>query len=148
MWNEDFYEQEDGAAMGNPLSPVVANIYMEHFEEMALNTATKRPSTWLRYVDDTFVIWNGDRNELNEFLTHLNSLRSSIQFTMEIEDNNSLPFLDVLVTKNDSGLRTSVYRKKDPYRSLYPSYFEPPPSRERRNHPMSGKQSRKDLHRL
>ena len=98
--------------MGNPLSPVVANIYMEHFEEMALNTATKRPSTWLRYVDDTFVVWNGDRNELNEFLTHLNSLRSSIQFTMEIEDNNSLPFLDVLVTKNDSGLRTSVYRKR------------------------------------
>ena len=112
MWNEEFYEQEDGAAMGNPLSPVVANIYMEHFEEMALDTATKRPSTWLRYVDDTFVVWTGDRTELEEFLVHLNSLRNSIQFTMEVEENSSLPFLDVLVTKNGSGLKTSVYRKK------------------------------------
>ena len=62
MWNCRFYEQMEGAAMGNPLSPVVANIYMEHFEELALESAEFKPATWLRYVNDTFVIWNEGRD--------------------------------------------------------------------------------------
>ena len=40
--------------MGSPLSPVLANIYMEYFEEMALGFTPLKPSMWLRYVDDTF----------------------------------------------------------------------------------------------
>ena len=47
-FQEEFYEQVDGAAMGSPLSPVIANIYMEGFEEEALNTAADQPSLWVR----------------------------------------------------------------------------------------------------
>ena len=112
MWNDEYYEQTDGAAMGNPLSPIVANIYMEYFEEMALQTTMVKPKMWLRYVDDTFVIWNGNMDELSVFHQHLNSLRPSIQFTMEEESEGQLPFLDVLVKKDDCRLITSVYRKK------------------------------------
>ena len=43
-------------AMGSPLSPVLANIYMEYFEEMALGSTSLKPSMWLRYVDDTFIL--------------------------------------------------------------------------------------------
>ena len=32
----EFYEQRQGAAMGSPVSAVVANLYMEFFEELAL----------------------------------------------------------------------------------------------------------------
>ena len=47
--------------MGSP-SPVVANIYMQDFEQRALTIAPLKPSLWLRYVDDPFVVWNhGDR---------------------------------------------------------------------------------------
>jgi hypothetical protein len=55
--DDKFFQQKDGMAMGNALSPVVSNIYMEHFEKLALKTAVHRPSLWLQYVDDTFVIW-------------------------------------------------------------------------------------------
>ena len=59
--------------MGNPLSPVVANIYMEHFEALAIESARLKPATWLRYVDDTFVVWNEGMDKLQDFLEHLNN---------------------------------------------------------------------------
>lgn len=82
-FKDRFYEQVEGAAMGSPLSPIVANIYMEHFEKMALDSSQFQPNLWLWYVDDTFVVWPHREETLNSFLTHLNSIRDSIQFTME-----------------------------------------------------------------
>ena len=34
-----FFEQVEGAAMGSPVSPIVANLYMEYLEQKALSTA-------------------------------------------------------------------------------------------------------------
>ena len=99
--------------MGSPLSPVIANIFMEHFESRALETAPLKPRCWKRFVDDTFVVWPHPKDTLVSFLNHLNSHSPHIQFTMEIEQNNALPFLDVLVTHNDNGsLSHQVYMKK------------------------------------
>ncbi|XP_072173825.1 uncharacterized protein [Diadema setosum] len=98
--------------MGSPLSPIIANIFMEHFETQALQSSPTRPSLWLCYVDDTFVIWPHSRSELDLFLRHLNQQHPNIQFTMEIEEDNSIPFLDVLVKKTPSGFPShQVYRK-------------------------------------
>ena len=40
----DIYRQEEGLAMGSPLSPVLANKYVEYFEEMALGSPPLKPS--------------------------------------------------------------------------------------------------------
>ena len=53
-WGE-YYQQKDEAAMGSPVSPVVANIYMEMFQELTLRT-TPAPRIWKRYMDDTFCV--------------------------------------------------------------------------------------------
>ena len=79
----DIYQQEEGLAMGSPLSPVLANIYMEIFKEMALGSTSLKPSMWLRYVDDTFILWC-HQEDVQLLLDHVNSIRPSIQFTMEI----------------------------------------------------------------
>lgn len=78
--------------MGSPLSLIIANIYMEHFELVALDSAPLRPKLWLRYVDDTFVIWPHNQTNLAHFLEHLNSIRESIQFTMEQESEGQIAF--------------------------------------------------------
>ena len=111
-WRDNHYQQLQDAAMGSSLSPVIANIFMEHFETTALQTLSQRPSLWFRYVDDTFVIWPHSRRDLDHFLAHINQHHPSIKFTMETEQNNSIPFLDVLVTKLPSGKPAhQVYRK-------------------------------------
>ena len=85
---------------------------MEKFEQSAIEAATKKPSTWLRYVDDTFVAWSHELEELDAFLSHLNSRHPNIQFTMENEKDGALPFLDVLVTRKPNGkLGHRVHRK-------------------------------------
>ena len=106
----DIYWQEEGLAMGSPLSPVLANIYMEYFEEMALGSIPLNPSMWLRYIDDTFILWP-HQEDVQILMNHVNSIRPSIQFTMEKEQDNKLSFLDVLITPTEHGFCTSVYRK-------------------------------------
>ena len=111
-WRDKFFEQTAGTSMGSPLSPVLADMFMEDFESTALLTADHRPSTWLRYVDDTFIIWPHGPQDLQLFLAHLNDLHPSIKFTMEQEQGNSISFLDVKISRRTDGtLGHSVYRK-------------------------------------
>jgi len=107
-----FYEQTDGVAMGSPLSPVTANFYLEDFEMKAVKKATHKPACWYRYVDDTFVIWPHGKGKQTDFLNHLNGIHNNIQFTMEIEDEGHLPFLDIdIYRKTDGSLGHRAYRK-------------------------------------
>ena len=111
VFQGQYYEQVEVAAMGSPLSPIVGNIYMEHFETKALKRAPHPPGLWKRFVDDTFVILDTTYKE--EFFQHINGIEEKIQFTAEnTTADGSLPFLDTLVTaKGDGSLSTSIYRK-------------------------------------
>jgi hypothetical protein len=91
--------------MGNSLSSVVSNIFMEHFMEIALVTTDHKPAKQLRYVNDTFVVWPHGPARSQQFLHHLNSIRPTIKFTMEF------PFLDILLMKRGSKSVLKVYRK-------------------------------------
>jgi hypothetical protein len=73
------------------LSPVIANFYMEDFEEMVLDRTPHKPLCWFRYVDDTFVIWPHGPDRLKDFLDHLNGIHQNIQFTMETERAATFP---------------------------------------------------------
>ena len=82
--------------MGSPISPIVANLFMEDFEVKAIQTAKNPPKMWKRYVDDTSVILSSASKD--EFFHHINSIDPRIQFTSEdSKPDGSIPFLDSLV---------------------------------------------------
>ena len=58
---------------GSPISPIVANLFMEDFEVKAIKTAKNPPKMWKRYVDDTCVILDSTIKE--EFFQHTNMHR-------------------------------------------------------------------------
>ena len=68
---------------------MVAHLYTEFFEELALETAPTRPRLWKRYVDDTLCILRKGSTE--ELLHHLNGVRPTIKFTVEQEEDGTLP---------------------------------------------------------
>lgn len=47
-------------------SPVVANYYIEKFQQKALHTTTDEQKCWFRYVKDTFVIWPYGNHKLQQ----------------------------------------------------------------------------------
>ena len=106
-----FYEQVEGAAMGSLVSPIVANLYMEHFERKALRSAVNSPRYGFRFVDDTWVIQQQAHKEA--FLDHINSIDPAIKFTVgSTQGNGAIPFLDTLVTPQaDNSLSITVYHK-------------------------------------
>ncbi|BHF62483.1 hypothetical protein SprV_0301040100 [Sparganum proliferum] len=123
------YEQTKGTPMGSPLSGFIAEAVLQRVETEVFETY--RPKFWARYVDDTFVIIK--REMVQTFHNALNSVSPDIQFTMEAESNNELPFLDVLVHRNPNGhLKTTVYRKAANTRQIL-SYHS--------KHPLSHKRS-------
>ena len=81
LFQNQYFEQTKGVAMGSPVSTIVANIYMEAFEDRAINTALNPPRMLRRYVDDTFVIQK--KSHKDEFFQHINTVDTSIKFTME-----------------------------------------------------------------
>ena len=100
-------------AMGNPISATFANIFMSHHEKQWLENCPRefKPIIYRRYVDDTFMIFEREE-QINLFYEYLNKQHQKIRFTMEKGENNKLPFLDLLLERNNSDqLDISIYRK-------------------------------------
>lgn len=114
QFNDNFYFQTNGLPMGSPLSPILAELFMSNFENTLLNSNSnlvKNVFFWCRYVDDIFCVWTGTERQLNLFLRLLNSINSKINFTIEKEQNNTLNFLDLTVSRRNNKFEYNIYRK-------------------------------------
>ena len=105
------YEQVYGAAMDSPISPLIANLFMEEFEAKALGTVPHPPCLSSRFMDDTLVIHKAEHS--TQLLHHINSQDLNVKFILEAPGTDgSIPFLDTQGYPGPNNtILTKVYRK-------------------------------------
>ena len=116
--------------MGSPVSPVIANIYMEYFESLAIPSSPTSVKWWFRYVDDVHSATK--KGQVNQLQEHLNSIDLHIKFTIELPGTDGLPFIYTLTKLTPNSIESTVYRNPT-HTDRYLDYNS--------NHPISAKLS-------
>ena len=113
MFRGIVYQQVDGVAMGYPLGRSLDSAFLAHFEQIWLSDCLDefKPVYYKRYAQDIFVLFRSPQH-LEKFNEYLNTKHINIKFTNEKNVNGSLPFLDVLISRNDKSFTTTVYLLK------------------------------------
>lgn len=130
MFNDKFYLQIKGTAMGKKFAPAYANIFMAHWEKKALANCNKKPEQYLRYLDDIWGIWSGTEAEFDEFVKILNAQDSSIRLSVET-NRDSIDFLDTTVFKGTDFTETNkleikvYFKSTDTHALLHRGSFHP-----------------------
>lgn len=111
VFNGKIYQQLDGLPMGNCLASVLADITLDDLMDTVMTDINTSVTYVKKYVDDFFAII--ETTMLNTILSKLNNYHKKIQFTMELEVDHSLPFLDIRLTSDQNGeIHTRWYRKE------------------------------------
>ena len=127
-YNGSWYKQIQGLAMGSPLSPIIACLYMESIEKKYILPKLPPKTAWFRYIDDILFICE-EESQAEEVLNIINTIEDPIKFTIEKEINNSIPFLDVnIIKENDDVMEFDVYRKSTNAEN-YIHYFSAHPTK-------------------
>ena len=109
-FNGKNYIQTEGTAIGSKLGRNYACTYMGEWEKKLLETCEKKPSLYLRYIDDIFGIWDGTEEELKLFHKAANSVHSNIEVDLRFSEAK-IDFLDVTISIENGFLTTDLYAK-------------------------------------
>ena len=127
-FNDKYYLQTHGTAMGTTMAVSYANIFMAALEEEILKNAPEglTPLEWIRFLDDIFAIWCHGEATLIRFLHHMNKLHTTIKFEYEYS-TKTVHFLDTRIYVNEQNkLESDVYIKPtDKTMLLHNTSFHP-----------------------
>ena len=99
-FNDNYYLQIQGTAMGTKMAPAYANLFMGKLEQELKTLGKPHILIWKRFIDDIFIIWTGSKTEFTTYMNKLNKVHNTIKFTHEISDKE-LIFLDVILYKDN-----------------------------------------------
>ena len=126
----NYYKQINGVAMGTRMGPSYANLFVGYVEHQFFNQYNgPKPELYSRYIDDCIGAISSSREELDQFITSVNSFYPALKYTWEISET-SLAFLDIKVSIRGNLLCTSVHYKPSDshsyllYSSSHPSHVK------------------------
>ena len=109
-FNSVIFKQLIGTLIGSARSSLLADIVMDDLETECINLLDYTPLFFYRYVDD--IILSIPENKINYTLDTFNTYYHNLNFTIELEQKNSLSFLDITLIKNSKNIiTTNCYQK-------------------------------------
>ena len=137
-FSDKLYIQRIGTAMGTRCAPNVADIFMSFIDTEIIRRSEKFGELlfYRRYLDDILMIFRGSNSNLHSFISDINNIHSSINFTLEhtrkpssdpeddcqCEARQSIPFLDTSLSLRNGRINSDLYRKpSDRVQYLLPS---------------------------
>ena len=109
------------------MGPSHANLFVGYIENQFFNQFNgTKPELYSRYIDDCIgTATSSSREELDHFITSVNSFHPALKYTWEISET-SIAFLEIKVSINGNGLSTSVrYKPTDSHSYLLHSSSHP-----------------------
>ena len=121
LFDQKYYSQIDGVAMGSPLGPTLTNIFLCYHETTWLKNCpiSFRPVYYKRYVDDIFVLCE-KLEQVSRFVKYMNKRHKNIKFSFETEKDDFFSFLDVKICREKDKF-TSVFRE-DTFSGVYTNF--------------------------
>lgn len=130
QFNNEYFLQVKGTAMGKKFAPAYANIFMAHWETSALASCEKKPLYYFRYLDDIWGIWVHTEEDFQKFLFTLNNHNSSIK-VKSTTSPTSVDFLDTTTYKGQNFENTHTldikvfFKETDTHALLHKHSFHP-----------------------
>jgi len=114
FWFKDnMYIQKKGLAIGAPTSSIFSEIYLQYMENTLIYDVLweTRVEGYFRYVDDILIVCNENLTDINEIHNRFNSISPDLNFTLELEQDDALNFLDLTIKKTATKMIYDIHRK-------------------------------------
>jgi hypothetical protein len=106
----NLYVQLTGLPMGNRLSGILSELFMQKVQNDTYRTFTTPPPTY-RYVDDLLIFTTGEEEAQNIY-NMFNSNPYNIKFTIELPTNGVIPYLDFKISVTGDGVAMFDFFRK------------------------------------
>ena len=128
-FNGEYFKQLKGTAMGTPMAPTIANLFMGTLEKKLLNDSPWQIDidSWRRFIDDILILWRHGKENLEKFIEWLNNQHDSIKFTASY-GHTEIPYLDISLSIVNGIIETDLYKKPTdanmilPFKSCHPAH--------------------------
>ena len=120
-FNEIIYLQLFGTPMGSPMSPILAQIVMDFALDSIIPNLNFMPPFIYKFVDDIVTCIPSD--SMDDTLAIFNQFNRHIQFTIELEHEGCIPFLDCRVLRLGDGSVVVDWYTKPTYSGRYINFY-------------------------
>jgi len=118
--------------MGAPSSTILSKIFLQHIEHTHFPYLAQKDKfiNYFRYVDGILLIYDSHLTNIHAVLDDFISMQPNFQYTEEMEQNNTLNYLDITIHKTPTNIKISIYRKPIfidtliPYTSNHPIQYK------------------------
>ena len=117
------YIQTSGLAMGAPTSSLFSEVFLQFLEATKLFVILVRHHIigYFRYVDDILLVYDSSMTNIHHVLDQFNDATPTLTFTIELEKDNILNFLDISILQCQNTLEFKIFRKHTATDVIIPS---------------------------